>query len=55
MTPREIRAVRLAKGFMPRLWDFAYPLRGRGYGRARRIALRAWAVAFELRVRLLDV
>jgi hypothetical protein len=55
MTPREIRAVREAKRFMPGLWAFAYPLEGRGYKSARRIALRAWAYAFRLRVKLLDV
>lgn len=55
MSPRQIRAVRLAHRFMPRLWDFAYPSNGRGYHRARRIAFRAWAYAFHLRVVLSDV
>jgi hypothetical protein len=40
---------------MPRLWSFAYPTSGRRYTRARRAALRAWAFAFRVRVRLLDV
>jgi hypothetical protein len=55
VTPRQIRAVRAAGRFMPRLWAFAYPMQGRGYERARRVALRAWAYAFRLRVRLVDV
>jgi hypothetical protein len=55
MTPREIRHVRLAEKFMPRLWDFAYPSHRRGYRAARRIALVAWAYAFKVRVRLWDV
>lgn len=55
MTARESRAVRVAKRFMPRLWHFAYPAHGRGYERSRRIALRAWAFAFRLRVKLGDV
>lgn len=54
MTPRQIRAVRVAQRFMPRLWAFAYPLEGRGYARSRRVALRLWAYAFRLRVRLSD-
>lgn len=54
MTPREIRAVRAARQFMPRLWAFAYPYDGRGYERSRRLALRAWAYAFRLKVRLSD-
>jgi hypothetical protein len=55
MTPRQIRAVRAAERFMPRLWDFAYPMEGRRYKQARRIALRAWAFAFRVRIQLLDV
>lgn len=55
MTPRQIRAGRAAQRFMPRLWAFAYPMSGRGYTMARRAALRAWAFAFRVRVRLLDV
>ena len=55
MTPRQIRAVRLAERFMPRLFSFACPIEGRSYKAARRIALRAWVEAFRLRVRLLDV
>ncbi len=55
MTPRQIRAVRVAERFMPRLWAFAYPVRGRQFKRARRVALRAWAFAFHIRVQLLDV
>jgi hypothetical protein len=55
MTPRQVRAVRVAERFMPSLWAFAYPMSGRGFDRSRRVALRAWAFAFHLRVRLLDV
>ena len=55
MTPRQIRAVRVGERFMPRLWDFAYPLSGRRYTRARRVALRVWGIAFRVRVALLDV
>lgn len=55
MSPRQIRAVRVAKGFMPKLWDFAYPTQGRGYRTGRRVALAAWIYAFKLRVKLLDV
>lgn len=55
MTPRQIRGIRVAERFMPRLWSFAYPIEGRSYKSARRIALRAWACAFRLRVTLLDV
>lgn len=55
MTPRQIRAVRVAERFMPRLWDFAYPFSGRGFKRSRRLAFKAWALAFRLRVQLLDV
>jgi hypothetical protein len=40
---------------MPKLWDFAYPLDGRGFARARRIALRAWCFAFKVRCQLADV
>lgn len=55
MTPRQIRAVRVAGRFMPKLWAFAYPVERRGYARARRMALRAWCFAFHVRVQLLDV
>ena len=55
MTPRQIRGVRVAERFMPRLWDFAYPACGRRYARARRVALKAWVFCFTVRVRLLDV
>lgn len=55
MTPRQIRAGRAAERFMPRLWDFAYPLEGRSYRRARLIAFKAWAYAFKVRVRLSDI
>ena len=55
MTPRQVRAGRLAKRFMPSLWHFAYPLQGRPYRRARLLAFRAWAYAFKVRVALLDV
>ena len=55
MSPKQIRAVRAAHRFMPRLWAFAYPYNGRPYKMARRLAFRAWAYAFRLRVQLLDV
>lgn len=55
MTPRHIRAERVARRFMPTLWHFAYPLNGRPYRRARLLAFRAWVYAFKLRVALLDV
>jgi hypothetical protein len=32
--------------FMPGLFAFAYPITGRGYARSRRVALRAWVLAF---------
>jgi hypothetical protein len=55
MTPRQIRHLRAAERFMPRLWCFAYPMDGRGFVRARRIALKAWCFAFTVRVRLVDL
>jgi hypothetical protein len=55
VTPREIRAVRLSRRFMPKLWSFAYPIHGRGFERSRRIAVRLWGFAFRVRVALLDV
>ena len=55
MTPRQIRGLRVADRFMPRLLAFGCPFQGRGYKTARRIAFRAWCVAFRLRVQLLDV
>ena len=55
MTPRQIRTWRQAKRFMPRLWAFAYSVHGRGYVRARRAALKAWAFGFRLKVALSDV
>ena len=45
----------MADRFMPRLRAFAWPIEGRGYRAARRIAFRAWGLAFRLRVQLLDV
>lgn len=55
MTPRQIRAVREAERFMPKLWDFAYPVKGRRYTRARRAALRLWGFCFTVRVRLIEL
>lgn len=55
MTPRQIRGVRVAERFMPGLWAFAYPLKGRPYRRARLLAFKAWAYAFKVRVALWDV
>lgn len=48
MTPRQIRAGRLAVGFMPRLWAFAYPLKGRGLRPLRLVAATVWAKLFAL-------
>lgn len=39
---------------MPRLFAFAYPLRGRPHRRVRLVALKAWAFAFRVRVPLSD-
>ena len=44
----------LLNQFMPGLFAFAYPVRGRQFKRARRIAFKAWAFAFHVRVRMLD-
>ena len=55
MTPRQIRGLRVAERFMPRLWSFGYPISGRGFKRSRRVAFRLWCEAFRLRVRLFDV
>jgi hypothetical protein len=55
MTPRQIRHLRAAERFMPRLWCFACPFHGRGFVRARRIAFKAWCFAFTVRVRLVDL
>jgi len=55
MTPRQIRAARVAEKFMPKLWDFAYPMKGRRYTKARRAALRLWGFCFRVRVYLADV
>ena len=55
MSSRHIRIMRLSRAFMPGLYSFAYPLEGRTYKAARRVALRLWGEAFWLRVRLLDV
>ena len=48
MTPRQIRAERLAVPFMPRLWAFAYPFRGRPFRPLRLVAFRLWAFLFGL-------
>lgn len=45
----------LAHSFMPRLWDFAYPLRARRYRRARSAALRLWGYAFRVRLALAEM
>lgn len=55
MTPRQIRATRVAERFMPSLWAFAYPMNRRPFKRARMVAFRAWCFAFKVRVQLLDV
>lgn len=55
MTPRQIRFTRQAERFMPRLWDFAYPPGGRGYGVMRRIALRAYCRAVQVRWLLFEL
>ena len=54
MSPRDARIHREAQRFMPGLFAFAYPVRGRQFKRARRIAFKAWAFAFHVRVRMLD-
>lgn len=50
MTPRQILAGRVADRVAPRLFAFAYPSKGRGFGLARRLALRLWR--FLLRIEL---
>jgi hypothetical protein len=55
MSPRQIRVYRESERFMPGLFAFAYPVSGRRYRRWRLIALRAWAFAFQVRVRLSDL
>ena len=55
MSPRHIRIMRLSRAFMPGLYAFAWPVEGRSYKASRRIALRLWAEAFSLRIRLFDV
>ena len=55
MTPRQILVYRDSKRFMPRLFSFAYPLHGRHFKQARRIAFKAWVFAFQVRVRLSDL
>jgi hypothetical protein len=54
MRPRDARIHREAQRFMPRLWSFAYPFHGRSFKRGRRLAFKAWAWAFHVRVRMLD-
>jgi hypothetical protein len=46
---------RQSEVFMPKLWAFAYPFSGRGFRRSRRLAFKAWAWAFHVRVRMLDL
>lgn len=48
-------AAELGPNFMPRLWDFGYPLKARGYRRARRAALRLWGYAFRVRLALAEM
>lgn len=43
MSPRGIRAARLAPSVAPRLWAFAYPFTGRGWRPLRWWAFRLWA------------
>jgi hypothetical protein len=54
MSPRDIRADRLAAKFWPRLWAFAYPIGGRGWPALRLWAFRLWAegLRWHLRWRL---
>lgn len=47
----EILAWRVAERTAPGLWAFAYPTTGRGLTWLRRLAFRAWLVAFRLRLR----
>lgn len=51
MTNREIELARLARGFLPRWWAFAYPVAGRSVPWLRRWVLRAWVLALVVRVR----
>lgn len=55
MKLRQMRLLRAAERFMPPIWAFAGPSYGRGFKRARRVALKLWTYAFYLRVKLLDV
>jgi hypothetical protein len=48
-------ALDLAPTFMPRLWDFGYPLRARGYRRSRTAALRLWGYAFRVHLAIADM
>jgi hypothetical protein len=48
MTPRQIRAARLSKGFMPGLWAFAYPPSGRPLRWVRLQAMVLWRWLFGL-------
>jgi hypothetical protein len=48
-------ALDLAPTFMPRLWEFGYPLRARGYRRARSAALRLWGYAFRVRLAVAEM
>lgn len=46
MTPREIRAGRIAATVAPGLWAFAYPPRGP----VRQLALRLWCLLLRWRL-----
>jgi hypothetical protein len=47
MSPRSIRAARLADRVAPRLWAFAYPPSGRGWRPLRLVAVSVWAWWFR--------
>jgi len=51
VTPRQIRAGRIAHELAPRLWDFAYPMHGRGMPWVRLVAFRLWCLLLRLRLR----
>jgi hypothetical protein len=50
MTPRQIRASRVAQAHWPRLWAFAYPVR-QPYEPLRRVALRVWYLGLRWALR----
>jgi hypothetical protein len=50
-TNRELIATRLAHQFMPELWAFAFPLRGRRFRLVRFLAFRLWVFLFRQHLR----